>query len=159
MLFRSSKTETGNVLFFKIPWKYTDEEIAKFDENNQLQLKKFNQVVLVDNSIPVLFLQLEELAKAVYENVRKMNGPVERESYGIDMNKITARMVRTYLAFAGGEINKGVCLKALRGDLNFVKRQMKLVTDLKIWQPKVCARLGNIVIQIQEIIEREKMIA
>ena len=107
----------------------------------------------------MLFLQLEELAKAVYENVRKMNGPVERESYGIDMNKMTARMVRAYLAFAGGEINRESCLRTLKSDLNFVKRQMKLVTDLKIWQPKVCARLGNIVIQIQEIIEREEKIA
>lgn len=151
-----TKDKTGDFVLYKLPWSFTEKQLKKLVGDNELKMSKFNHVVLVDNCIPVLFVQLEELAKAMYENVRGMSGPVEREIYGYDMAKVTARMVRTYLELANGRVNKVRCLDKLEEDLTLVKYQVKVVADLRIWQPKTCARMGGIVIKLQEIIEREK---
>ena len=147
--------QTGNFLLYKLPWTFTENEVAEFIEDNHFKMRSFNHVVLVDNIIPVLFIQLEELLKAIYENVRGMGGPVERETFGYDAIRIANEMVHSYLDLANGKTDKLTCLKKLKIKLSFLKYQTKIITDLKIWQPKVCARIGDIIIKVQEIIDRE----
>ena len=61
-----TKDRTGDFVVYKLPWTYTDEQLQKLTEQNLAKMQKFNHVVLVDNVVPVLFIQIEELLKAVY---------------------------------------------------------------------------------------------
>lgn len=66
------KDKTGNLVIFRLPWKYTKEELEKFIEQNTYKLHKYNHVIIAENTIPVLYLNLNELLKACYENVRRL---------------------------------------------------------------------------------------
>lgn len=150
-----TKDQTGNFLLFKLPWRFTEAQVAEIIEANHFKIRNFNHIVMVDNVIPVLFLQLEELLKAIYENVRGMGGPVERETLGYELIKTTTKMNRIYLNLTNGYLSKQTALETIKQNLNFVKYQIKLIADLKIWQPKTSARIAEIIIKLQGIIERE----
>ena len=150
-----TKNQTGDFVVFKLPWTFTEKQLLDFIDENNFNMRKFNHVVLVDNILPILFIQLEELEKAIYENVRGMSGPVEREVLGYKLLNLSTNMLHLYFDLANGNIDKYSCLKKLKSDLNSIKYQVKIIADLKIWQPKTCVRIGDIIIKIQEIIIRE----
>lgn len=150
-----TKDRTGNYLLFKLPWRYTEDQLAEMVENHHFQMQHFNHIVLVDNIIPVLFLQLEELLKIIYENVRGMGGPVERKAFGYDLVKAVTEMNHLYFSLTNGQTDKLTCLTHLKHQLTFVKYQTKLIADLKIWQPRTIARITEAIIKVQDIINRE----
>ena len=150
-----TKDRTGNFLLFKLPWTFTEDQVTELIERQNQKLQNLNRVVIADNIIPVLFLQLEELLKSVYENIRGMGGPVERETFGYDLLKTIIKMNHAYFALTSGQLSKHTCLTQLKSHLGFVKFQVKLLADLKIWTPKVSARIAETVITIQEIVLRE----
>lgn len=150
-----TKNQTSDFILFELPWTFTEKQLTDFIENNNFKMRNFNHIVLVDNIIPVLFIQLEELAKTVYENVRGMAGPVERKAFGYTLIKLSTDMLHLYFDLTNGLIDKHLCLKNLKTKLNSIKYQIKIIADLKIWQPKTCARIGDIVIKIQEIVISE----
>lgn len=151
----ATKNQTGDFIIYKLPWTFTEKQLKEFNEQNLTNLQKFNQIVIVDNSIPVLFVEIEELLKAVYENVRGMNNPVEKQTFGHQIITATSTMACLYLDLSNGNIDKLNSLKQMKQNLMTVKYHTKLLTDLKIWQPKTCARIGEIIIKVQDIIERE----
>ena len=150
-----TRSQSGDFLLFRFPWQFTKDQLNSFTEQNLVALQRFNHVVMVDNSIPVLFIQIEELLKAVYENVRGMGSPVEKDAFGYQMLEDAARMSHLYLDLSNGEIDKLTCLKKMKLDLKTIKYQTKLLLDLKIWTPKTCARISEIMIKISDIITRE----
>lgn len=151
----NTKKHSEDFVVFKLPWKYTEKQLLDFKEHNVAKMQKFNHIVLVDNVVPVLFLEIEELMKAVYENVRGMGGPVEREVFGYATIRAVIQMAYFYLDLANGRINKIDCLKRMKIELKVVKYQTKLIADMKIWTPKTCARIGETIIKVQDVIERE----
>lgn len=150
-----TKSQTGDFILYKLPWTYTDEQLNDFVEHNHTRMQKFNHIVIVDNVIPVLFIEIEELLKSIYENVRGMSGPTEKETLGYTAINSTAKMAHIYLDLANGHFDKLTGLKKLKQELKIVKYQTKLIADLKIWTPKTCARIGENIIKVQDIIERE----
>lgn len=147
----STKDKTGNILVYQIPWEYSDEEIKKYSEQNTYELHKYNHVIVVENPIPVLYLNLNELLKINYENVRRLE-PVARETMGNFIVSTAAEMVRIYIEMANGRINEKVGLKNLESRLNKVKSQVKILADLKLWNARTYARVGECMIKIQDII-------
>lgn len=150
-----TRNRSGDFILFKLPWQYTEDQLAELLEQNHSKIQAFNHVVMVDNIIPILFIQTEELLKAIYENVRGMSSPVERETFGYTLIEFTAKMAETYLDLANGHLDKLACLKQMKSHLKTIKYKTKLITDLKIWTPKTCARIGDHIIKVQDIIERE----
>lgn len=150
-----TKNQTGDFLLFKFPWTFTEKQITDMNEQNLINLQKFNHIVLVDNAIPVLFIALEELLKALYENIRGMSNPVEKETFGYQLIDRTTKMNHAYLDLTNGHISKLNCLKTIKENLKYVKYHTKLLTDLKIWTPKTCARIGETIIKISDIVEHE----
>lgn len=153
-----TRDQTGNYLLFLLPWEFTEQQVAKMLDDHNYKLQKLNHVVLVDNAIPVLFLQLNELLKILYENVRGMGGPVEREALGYDMVKTAAAMAHLYLDLANGRVSKHYCLTGLKHQLNFIKYRTKILADLKIWNARTCARVAEVIIKVGDIIDREQKI-
>lgn len=150
-----TKDQTGNIVAFQLPWTYSEAQLNNFENDNLLRIQKFNRIIMTEDTIPALFVQLSELNKAIFENVRGMGGPVEREALGYDMIKVAAKSERTYIAMSNGQINKYNGLTAIKTGLNFLKSQAKIIADLKIWSPRVCARIGDIMIKVQDILDQE----
>ncbi|MBQ6414265.1 hypothetical protein IJI28_01410 [Candidatus Saccharibacteria bacterium] len=150
-----TKNQTGDFVLFKFPWAFTETQINDFNEQNLIQLQQFNHIVIVDNVIPVLFITAEELLKTIYENVRGMGNPVAREALGYKIITSATTIIYLYLDLANGHIDKLKCLKAIKSELKTIKYQIKILTDLRIWTPKICSRLGESIIKMQDIIERE----
>ena len=150
-----TKNRTGDFLLFKLPWTFTEQQLADMIDQQNSKLQSFNHIVMVDNIIPVLSLQLEELLKAVYENVRGMGSPVEREAFGHDLIKTVITMNHLYLDLTNGYLSRHACLIKLKTHLQQVKYQIKLIADLKIWTPKTSSRLAEITIKLSDIITRE----
>lgn len=98
------KDESGNFLLFKLPWEFDDKQITKMIDAGQLRLQHFNHLVMVDNVIPVLFLRLEELHLALYQNVRRMSGPMEREAYGLPLLTLATELQCLYFEFSNGKL-------------------------------------------------------
>lgn len=147
-----TKDGTGNLVVFKLPWDYTEKELEKFVEQNTYKLHKYNHIVLVENSIPVLYLNLNELLKVSYENVRRLE-PVARETLGNMIVEISAEMIRIYIEFSNGRTNKSLGLKSIKNRLNKIKSQVKILADLKLWNARTYARVGEIIIKIQDILD------
>ncbi len=151
-----TKDTTGNFILFKLPWEYIDEQVAELIENSHFAMRNFNHIVMVDNILPLLYLQILELTKAIYENVRTMGGPIEREAFGLPCLKEAQLMCNYYINTTNGLINQTECLKKIKHHLTNLKTTAKIIADLKLWTPKVCARIGDIIIKFQEIIEKEQ---
>ncbi|MBQ2672600.1 hypothetical protein IJG01_01335 [Candidatus Saccharibacteria bacterium] len=150
-----TKDTTGDILIYQLPWKYTNKQLDKYINDNTYASQKFNHIVMVENVFPTLFLEINELIKAIYENVRKMPGPIERETLGYDMIKVAAKMKRCYLAICNGKVNIHDGLEEVRASIDYLKSQIKIIADLKIWVPKVYARIGDILIKIQDMADQK----
>lgn len=146
---------TGDFILFKLPWNYTEDQIIELSENSHFAMRNFNHIVIVDNIIPILYVQITELTKAIYENVRGMAGPVEREAFGYSCIEKASEMGRIYIAMANSRINQADGFQKIKAALNYIKAETKILADLKIWSPRVCARIGDIIVKIQEILENE----
>lgn len=147
-----TKDKTGNVVFFKIPWEYKKEEIEKFKDENSYGMQKYNHVIVATNTIPTLYLNLNEMMKICYENVRRLE-PVAREGFGYSILKIESEMLSIYIEMANGRINEVEGMAQLKTKLNQVKAQVKLLVDLKLWNAKTYARVGEVLIKVQRILE------
>ena len=148
----STKDKTGNIVIFKLPWSYTDEEIQKYIEQNTYELSKYNHVIVVENTIPVLYLNLNELLKISYENVRRLE-PVARETLGNYIINVETEMIRVYIEMTNGRTNEIVGLKNIKIRLNKIKSQVKILADLKLWNARTYARVGECLIKIQGIVD------
>lgn len=153
---RKTKTTdgTGNIVIYKLPWRYSKEQIEKYEGQNTYKLQKFNHVIMTENVMPVLYLNLDDLVKAVYENVRRME-PVARETLGNLMLELAAQLKRIYIEMANGRIKSEESYLAMMARINKMKSQLKIIVDLKLWNARVYARIGDIIIKTQEIIELE----
>ena len=99
------KDKTGNIVIFKLSWSYNDDEIQKYIEQNTYELSKYNHVIVAENTIPVLYPNLNELMKISYENVRRL-GLVVRDTLGNYIIDTVAEMIRIYIEMANGRINE-----------------------------------------------------
>ena len=148
----ATKDNTGNIVIFKLPWSYTDEEIQKYIEQNTYELSKYNHVIVVENTIPVLYLNLNELLKISYENVRRLE-PVARETLGNYIINVETEMIRVYIEMTNGRTDEIVGLKNIKIRLNKIKSQVKILADLKLWNARTYARVGECLIKIQGIVD------
>ncbi len=142
-------------ILFKLPWIFTEAQLADMQDQQNQTLRHFNQLVMIDNSIPVLFLQLEELLKIVYENTRTLPSQFDRDVFGRPLTNTANKMTCAYFDLTNGRINRVNCFKSLKSDLAFIRYQTKLLTDLKIWQPKTSARAAETITKISDILDRE----
>lgn len=147
-----TRDKTGNIVIYKLPWSYTDGEIQKYIDQNTYELGKYNHVIVAENTIPVLYLNLNELLKISYENVRRLE-PVARDTLGNFIVNMVAEMIRIYIEMANGRIDEMTGLKNIRLRLNKTKSQVKILADLKLWNAKTYARVGECLIKIQDIVE------
>lgn len=150
-----TKNRGGDFVLFKLPWKFTEKQLKDYVDNNDYKMRHFNHVVMVDNVMPALFIQLEELTKAIYENVRNMPSIIEREGFGYEMIDKSIEMVHLYMDLTNGLTDKKECLDKIKLKLKYIKYRTKILADLKIWQPKTSARIGDIIIKIQDIVTKE----
>lgn len=150
-----TRDKTGNIIIYKLPWEYTSDQIEKYRGQSTYKLQKYNHIIMVENVIPVLLFHIDDLLKAIYENVRRME-PVARETLGDMMVILAAEMKRIYIEMANGRISLEQGLNAMMTRVNKLKSQIKIVVDLKIWNARIYARIGDILIKIQDVIEMEK---
>ena len=66
---------------------------------------------------------------------------------------MVAEMIRIYIEMANGRIDEMTGLKNIRLRLNKTKSQVKILADLKLWNAKTYARVGECLIKIQDIVE------
>ncbi|MBQ3296842.1 hypothetical protein IJH01_01790 [Candidatus Saccharibacteria bacterium] len=147
-----TKDKSGNIVIFKLPWKYSEEELVKLTEHNEYMVGKYNHVVMANNTTPLLYTNTNELLKACYENVRRLE-PVARETMGNMIIVVVAEMLRIYIEMTNGRIIEEKALKEMRMRLNKVKSQVKILVDQKLWNTRVYARIGETIIKIQGIID------
>ena len=144
--------KTGNIVIYKMPWSYTKEEIEKFAGQNTYTLHKYNHVIMAENVIPVLYLSLCELMKICYENVRRLE-PVARETLGNFIVETIAEMIRIYIEMANGRMNEEESRLFIRLRINKIKSQVKILTDLKLWNARTYARVGEVLIKTQDVVD------
>lgn len=146
--------KSGNLVWFLLPWKYTQEEIKAFEEVNSIEAHMYNHVIVTDDASPALFVQLEVLAKAMYENVRRLD-PVARETLGNVALEKTAFMIRAYIETSNMRLTEREGFLAIQKALNFVKSQVKIIVDLKLWNGKTYARIGDAILTTQKLLNLE----
>lgn len=144
---------SSSVIAFKLPWKFTKEQVEKFIEDDVITMQRFNHVVMANNLIPNLYIQMIDLNKAILQNVRRMKDPTERETLGYDMIKIAVRNERIYFDMANGKVTDLDGLRSIRINLDFLKYQAKILADLKIWSARVYARIGENMIRMQDTLD------
>lgn len=146
------RDKTGNIVVYKLPWTYTTKEVEDFVGQNTYKMDKYNHVIIAENIVPVLFMQLNNLLKACYENVRRLD-PVARETLGNFVVERVAEMLRIYMEMANGRMNELDGYKHIRLRLNKVKSQVKILVDLRLWNGRVYARVGETLIETQRIVD------
>lgn len=151
-----TKNKTGDFIVYKLPWIFTADQVEKLKENNQLKIAKFNHLALVEDSTPVLFVQLTELLKTTYENTRTMPGPIERKIFGESMLLSIKNATIAYIKYGNGKINYKTTISTIKAELENLKYHLKIVADLKIWGPKTYQRIGEHIVKIARIIELEE---
>lgn len=141
-----------NVAVYVLPWRYTEKDINRLLEQSIGKKKRFNHVVMAENVNPTLFVNLDDLMQAVYENVRRLE-PTARETLGNMMVEVCAEMICCYAEMCNGRIKEAEGMRHIKKLLNKVKSQAMILSDLKLWNARIYARIGEIVIKIQDILD------
>ena len=68
----------------------------KLVEQNEYMRSKYNHVIMATNMIPMLYVNLNDLLKACYENARRLE-VVARETMGNIVVELVAEMMRIYI--------------------------------------------------------------
>ena len=151
-----TKNNTGNIIIFKLPWEYSEKQLSDFLQDNAAKNYKFNKIILTENVIPALYVKIVNLTSTIYENTRKMKDDIPRRSFGYDAINAVTNMNHAYLGMANGHLDKLTSLRKIKTNLRFVKYQTKILADLKIWPINTCARIGELIVDIQDIINQEE---
>lgn len=149
---RAKPSDNGNLIVFKLPWEYSQKDLDKLVEQNEYMRSKYNHVIMATNMIPMLYVNLNDLLKACYENVRRLE-VVARETMGNMIVELVAEMMRIYIEMGNGRINELKAMTEMRVRLNKIKSQVKILADLKLWNANVYARIGEIMIKVQVILD------
>ena len=146
--------KTGNVLIYDLPWKYTEKDVERLVEQNNIKKRRFNHVVMAENINPTLFVNLNDLTKACYENVRRLE-PVARDTMGKMVIEACTEMVRCYIEMGNGRIKESAGLEHIKRLLNKIKAQAMILSDLRLWNARTYARIGDIIIKTQDILDMQ----
>lgn len=149
---RSKSSNNGNLIIYKLPWEYSQKDLDKLVEQNEYMRSKYNHVIMATNMIPMLYVNLNDLLKACYENVRRLE-VVARETMGNMVVELVAEMMRIYIEMGNGRINELKAMAEMRARLNKIKSQVKILADLKLWNANAYARIGEIMIKVQVILD------
>lgn len=149
---RSKSSNNGNLIIYKLPWEYSQKDLDKLVEQNEYMRSKYNHVIMATNMIPMLYVNLNDLLKACYENVRRLE-VVARETMGNMVVELVAEMMRIYIEMGNGRINELKAMAEMRVRLNKIKSQVKILADLKLWNANAYARIGEIMIKVQAILD------
>lgn len=149
---RSKSSDNGNLIIYKLPWEYNQKDLDKLIEQNEYMRSKYNHVIMATNMIPMLYVNLNGLLKACYENVRRLE-VVARETMGNMVVELVAEMMRIYIEMGNGRINELKAMTEMRVRLNKIKSQVKILADLKLWNANAYARIGETMIKVQAILD------
>ncbi|MBR3143936.1 hypothetical protein IKF12_01910 [Candidatus Saccharibacteria bacterium] len=150
-----TKDTTSNFAVFKLPWSFTDKQIVEFLEQESFAKRNFNHIVMTSDIIPVLHVNIVELTKAIYENSRKMQDAITRDSFGRRAINYAVEINSIYSNIANTKENKVSSLQNIEKNLVGLKIILKIVADLKIWNTRTVMRIADIIVKIQDIIELE----
>lgn len=147
------------LIVYRLPWKFSPEELDEFETLYNSSLDEFNRSVLSDNVMPVLYLSLVELNKAVHENLRRLPH-AERELCGVRLSREASDVVHKYFYYTNGSMDREEFVNFAQDTLLSLEYRVKEVSDLGIWSAVTTARIAKHIIKIRDILNVEaKMIA
>lgn len=95
--------------------------------------------------IPILYVHLNDLITMVYFNAKNMP-EFARDVIGINLAKITNKMLEKYLEYTNGLIDKETAMESIIKGTTYLKNQMKIIQTLHlISNAKICRLLETVV--------------
>lgn len=147
--------QIAEVVFYELPEAYTPKQVEDLRNHTKLYLEQFNQIVLPTVIFPALYAQLNEALLAVYHTCRKMTDTFARDVLGKQMFDDIGKAERVYLEMAAGTITDIQGLEMIQTLVRKIKWQTKIFSNLNIWTPKNCVRIGKILQKLEKILALE----
>lgn len=158
------KTKSNDlIVYFKLPHKYTKDEIKALEKERLNEIKDMNKILYAKVVYPDIHRQVLTLKQAVYHKVVKINR-TDREILQDRLLDPVFEMADQYAMMAHGDADELECAKKMVKAVDVLMDRILMMCDLQIWDVSTGARLGktagelNILLKgkiINKVIENE----
>lgn len=131
--------EKDDMVVFVLNKKYTEDDIQAMLENEQMIVEEANQLFLPKEKMPQLKQQLQDLARCVYEMVRKME-KTGREAFGNVMVREAGLLIRDFYLMANDKIGRDEYFKEVEGALDRLNGWFLMCLNIGMSYPKKIMR-------------------
>ena len=146
----------GRIAVFLLGEKIGPEKMKELYTYEADRWERANRLVMPVNVMPALRARIRDVAVCVHEMVRKLDGTA-RDSYGTDMDKISAKMLSDFLMMANGWKDCGVYLNETLKGLHTLNARLAVTKEFRLVKPDKVFQLMDFINKAQtKVIEEIK---
>lgn len=136
------KSSNDLIVYFKLPRKYTKDEIKTLEKEREKEIKDMNKILYSTVVYPDIHRQVLTLKKTTYHKVIKINR-VDREILQDRILDPVFEIADQYTMMAHGDAEELECAKKMVRAVDILMDRILLMGDLQIWDVATCARIGK----------------
>ena len=152
---RVEKNSSKWIVYYKLPHKYTEEEISKMLKRIKADRKKLNEVVYAKLLFPSVNKQILKLKPLVYHAVIKMERTA-RETLGDEIMRPVFEMADAYALMTNGCVEKEIALEKIKALVSILGDRVLTMTDLQLWAVSTATRIALTLADLKAALEEVK---
>lgn len=145
--------KNSNIMIFKLPYKYSEEDIEQFREMTKQEERQINQIILPKSPIPTLYVYINELTEIIYHNSKNMPH-FGSTTLGADIFNSICSVHRCYLNYANGFIKLDDMAKTMKKNIIYLKNQMKIVETLHLINNKSICKILEVLVATERLVTK-----
>lgn len=157
-LYKDEKVKDKCVIF-QLKNNLTKKELEKIKQEEETRQLAINSIVKVDFLDPALYQKLIEVATRLHRVCYRRMDKLSSATNGARMVGLADDLIRSYYKIAECGRNRPEDLlqywKEMREIVHKLLIELQIVAGLKLWTRENCVKLGEMVLEIQDRIDRQ----
>ena len=146
---------SSDVICFKIPYEYSDEQIKDFAEQAVAANSKFNADMMPKNPYPNLYDTITESSDACMDLIGHLRSYSELTKIGEDVFESIRQMSGAYLDMASGRTEKKPAFLEIKHRIISIKNDLKFIeSSTKFREKSALYLLGDKIVSAEVITRR-----
>lgn len=151
-----NETEKDRCIIFRLNRRYSEKELTKMREEEEMRQAAMNSIVKVNFSDPVLYQKLIEVATRLHRICYRKMDKLSSATNGARIVEIIDKMILRYYEMTETKSSaeeKMLEWEKMRRDTQRLLIELQIVSGLKLWTKEICAKVGESVLEIRKRID------